>query len=77
MTSTNVAMPTFIRGCVSFALSQLSLTPTTPTPVGIFRNVAASTYDEEVDRQLAEATAAKGPGDLAELLASTGTWKVG
>ena len=69
--------PTKVDPSAAFSLSQLSLTPTKPTPVGIFRNVAASTYDEEVDRQLAEATAAKGPGDLAELLASTGTWTVG
>ena len=69
--------PTKVDSSPAFALSQLSLTPTTPTPVGIFRSVVTSSYEEEVGRQLAEATAAKGPGDLAELLSSTGTWTVG
>jgi len=60
---------------MAFALSQLSLGPTGPTPIGVFRDVDHPTYGEEVERQVVEATAAKGPGDLGELLASIGTWE--
>ena len=59
----------------AFALSQISLGPTGPSPVGVLRDVDHATYAEEVERQVAEATAAKGPGDLGELLTSIGTWE--
>ena len=59
----------------AFALSQISLTPTGPTPIGVLRAVDRPTYGEEVERQLDDSTAAKGKGDLADLLASIGTWE--
>ncbi len=60
----------------SFALSRLSHGPYGPTPVGIFRQVERSTYGDDMQRQLVESHAARGPGDLASLIASTGTWSV-
>jgi 2-oxoglutarate ferredoxin oxidoreductase subunit beta len=60
----------------AFALSRLSHGPYGPTPVGVFRSVTRPTYAESISRQLVEAQAAKGPGDLAKLIRSTGTWTV-
>jgi 2-oxoglutarate ferredoxin oxidoreductase subunit beta len=60
----------------AFALSRLSGTDLTHVPVGIFRSVQRPVYDEMVHAQLDEATAKKGPGDLAKLLASGDTWEI-
>ena len=60
---------------LAFALSRLSHSPTTPTPVGVFRDVDRAEFASETSRQLMVASE-KGPGDLARLLASGGTWDV-
>jgi len=60
----------------AFALSRLSHGPYGPTPVGIFRSAIRSTYEQDVSQQLVDAQEKKGPGDLAQLLRSMGTWKV-
>ncbi|HEX6946557.1 MAG TPA: 2-oxoacid:ferredoxin oxidoreductase subunit beta [Acidimicrobiia bacterium] len=62
---------------VAFALSRLSHGPYGPTPLGVFRNVQRPTYDAELNRQLEEAKEKRGPGDLAKLIRSLGTWTVG
>jgi 2-oxoglutarate ferredoxin oxidoreductase subunit beta len=67
--------PTKDDPSAAFALSHLSLGPTGPTPVGVLRSVDRATYGAEVERQVTEATAAQGEGDLAELLTSIGTWE--
>ncbi len=61
---------------VAFALSRLSHGPYGPTPLGIFRRVSRPTYESLMDAQVAAATAKKGPGDLATLIRSHGTWTV-
>jgi 2-oxoglutarate ferredoxin oxidoreductase subunit beta len=61
---------------LAFALSRLAPGPTVPTPVGVFRAVERPEYASMVGAQLAAAQADAGPGDLAELLASGGTWEV-
>ncbi|MDH3538627.1 MAG: 2-oxoacid:ferredoxin oxidoreductase subunit beta [Acidimicrobiia bacterium] len=61
----------------AFALSRLAHGPHGPTPIGIFRNVDRPVYDTEMERQIADATAAKGPGDLAAVVRSNATWTVG
>jgi 2-oxoglutarate/2-oxoacid ferredoxin oxidoreductase subunit beta len=61
---------------LAFALSRLAAGPTTPTPVGVFRSVSRMDYGDSVDRQLAAAQQRRGPGDLAALLQSAGTWEV-
>jgi len=68
--------PTDPNPAVAFALSRLAHGPSGPTPVGIFRQVERATYEEGVGQQLVDAQAKKGPGDLATLLASGGTWTV-
>ena len=61
---------------LAFALSRLSNSPMTPTPVGVFRDVDRPVYEAEVQRQLAAASEKSGPGDLSKLLASGPTWTV-
>ena len=61
---------------LAFALSRLSRGPYEPTPVGIFRAVERPDYGALVDRQLLEAQARKGPGELAALLHSGTNWTV-
>jgi 2-oxoglutarate ferredoxin oxidoreductase subunit beta len=61
---------------VAFALSRLSHGPYGPTPVGIFRRVARPMYETGMNQQLLDARTRRGPGDLAELLRSAGTWEV-
>ncbi len=60
----------------AFTLSRISLGPYGPTPLGIFRNVDVPNYGDEMERQIADAQAKSGPGNLAELIRSRGTWTV-
>jgi 2-oxoglutarate ferredoxin oxidoreductase subunit beta len=62
---------------VAFALSRLASGPTSPTPIGVFRAVERPDYGSLVNNQIMAAAEAKGPGDLAALLASGSTWTVG
>jgi 2-oxoglutarate ferredoxin oxidoreductase subunit beta len=61
---------------LAFALSRLAHGPSSATPIGIFRDVERTSYGEEMDRQVAAATATKGSGDLMALLHSADTWDV-
>jgi 2-oxoglutarate ferredoxin oxidoreductase subunit beta len=61
---------------LAFTLARLSTAPTMPTPIGVFRAVERLEYGSEVARQLAGAQEQRGPGDLAALLRSGGTWEV-
>ncbi|MGZ4714831.1 MAG: 2-oxoacid:ferredoxin oxidoreductase subunit beta [Acidimicrobiia bacterium] len=61
---------------VAFALSRLAETPTSPTPVGVFRAVERPTYEAEVQSQLGQASATRGPGDLRALIESGSVWDV-
>jgi len=59
---------------LAFALSRLADRPTTPTPIGVFRDVDRPTYEGEVQRQLMNASERQGPGDLSTLLDSGAVW---
>ncbi len=61
---------------VAFALSQLANDRHSPTPFGVLRAVDRPEYVAGVTKQLVDANAAKGPGDLAALLRSGATWEV-
>jgi 2-oxoglutarate ferredoxin oxidoreductase subunit beta len=61
---------------LAFQLSRLARGPYEPTPIGVFRAVARPEYGEAMSRQLLDANERRGPGDLASLLASGGTWTV-
>jgi len=62
---------------LAFALSRLSRGPFEPTPIGVFRAVSRPDYGTMIQQQLTDAAARQGPGDLAALLSSAGTWEVG
>ncbi len=62
---------------LAFALARLADGVDQPTPVGVFRDVQRPEYSSLVQQQLADAVSRKGPGDLAALLRSNGTWTVG
>ena len=62
---------------LAFALARLSSDVHSPTPMGVFRSVERPDYGAGVSTQLLQASQRKGPGDLAELLRSNGTWQVG
>ena len=60
---------------LAFALARLSSDRHSPTPFGVFRSVERADYGGQVTNQLLAASA-KGAGDLATLLRSSGTWQV-
>ena len=60
----------------AFALSRISQGPYGPTPLGVFRDVSSPDYGTMMERQIAAAQERRGPGDLAGLLRSRGTWVV-
>jgi len=59
----------------AFALASLQR-PGFPLPIGVFRAVEKPTYESLLEKQVADAIARRGPGDLAALLGSGDTWKV-
>jgi 2-oxoglutarate ferredoxin oxidoreductase subunit beta len=61
---------------LAFALARLADRPTTPTPIGVFRDVDRPTYEGEAQRQLVSAVDRQGPGELAALLDSGAVWTV-
>ncbi len=61
---------------LAFALSRLNTDDHSPTPFGVFRNVERPEFASLVADQVVQASEAKGPGDLATLLRSNGTWVV-
>lgn len=69
--------PTADDPAIAFALSRIAHGPVGPTPIGIFRSVVRPVYEQAVQQQIVDAQVDKGPGDLAQLLASNGTWTTG
>jgi 2-oxoglutarate ferredoxin oxidoreductase subunit beta len=60
---------------VAFMLARMEQ-PLFPQPVGIFRAVQRSTYEDLMKDQIDTAIAKSGPGDLAKLINSGETWVV-
>src|SRR4051795_12333607 len=60
---------------LAFMLSRLARGPYEPTPIGVFRAVDRTDYGTAVQRQLNESQEQQGPGELATLLGSLGTWE--
>ena len=48
-----------------------------PVPLGVFRNISKTPYDELVTKQIEGVRSSKGSGNLKELLESGMTWRVG
>ncbi|MDQ1699487.1 MAG: 2-oxoglutarate/2-oxoacid ferredoxin oxidoreductase subunit beta, partial [Frankiaceae bacterium] len=61
---------------IAFMLSRLGNVDDGVTPIGVLRSVQRPTYDDQVRRQIDDAVATAGPGDLAALLASGDTWTI-
>jgi 2-oxoglutarate ferredoxin oxidoreductase subunit beta len=61
---------------LSFMLSRLEFNDG-PTPIGIFREVDRPVYDDLMREQIETAIAKSGPGELASLLTSGDTWRIG
>jgi 2-oxoglutarate ferredoxin oxidoreductase subunit beta len=61
---------------LAFMLAHLATGPTSPTPIGIFRDVQRPVYGDLMDEQIGTARAKLGDGDLTKLLSSGDTWTV-
>jgi 2-oxoglutarate ferredoxin oxidoreductase subunit beta len=59
----------------AFALASLER-PNFPLPIGVFRAVERSSYDEVLESQVASSIERRGAGDLAALLRTGDTWTV-
>ncbi len=68
--------PTRSDPSVAFAISRISHGPYGPTPMGIFRDVVRTPYEDLMARQLVDAQGKRGAGDLAKLIRSQGSWEV-
>lgn len=64
------------NGATAYALSRMTY-PEYPVPIGIFRQVERTTYDQGLMAQVAAAQAKKGTGDLVSLYLASDIWKVG
>src|SRR5262249_56041479 len=51
--------------------------PEFPIPIGVLAEVAAPRYEETILAQEQRAIAERGPGEIAKLLVSGDTWKIG
>jgi 2-oxoglutarate ferredoxin oxidoreductase subunit beta len=61
---------------LAFALSRIASNVHEPACFGVFRAVERPEFATETTRQLALASERRGPGDLAAVLRSAGTWNV-
>ena len=61
---------------LAFYLSEITLDPNLPTPIGILYKEDKPTYDEMVNDQVTQAIKDKGEGDLDALLHMGQTWEV-
>jgi len=57
-------------------LAHLTDDPAMPTPIGVFRQISKSTYDGDVEEQIASVKNKKGEGDLEKVLFTGSTWEV-
>lgn len=60
---------------IAFMLARMRK-PEFPEPVGVFRAIQRPTYDELVNKQMEDAVAKQGEGDLDQLFSSGETWVV-
>jgi len=61
---------------LAFHLSEITLDPNLPTPIGVLYQEDKLTYDEMITAQIDKAIADKGEGDLDALLHMGQTWEV-
>jgi 2-oxoglutarate ferredoxin oxidoreductase subunit beta len=68
--------PTRENPAPAFLLAQMDVDHTLPTPMGILRAVNAPVFDEDINRQVQESIAKKGPGKLEDLIYAGDTWTI-
>jgi 2-oxoglutarate ferredoxin oxidoreductase subunit beta len=61
----------------AFVLAEMEGDKSKPTPIGVFRSVVASTFDEGVHAQIRGAVAKRGAGKVEDLIWGGETWEVG
>ena len=61
---------------LAFYLSEITLDPKLPTPIGVLYKENKPTYNEMMLDQISEAIKSKGQGDVNDLLNTGHTWKV-
>ena len=61
---------------LAFYLSEITLDPNLPTPIGVLYKEDKLTYDDMMVAQIESAIKSKGKGDLKDLLTAGHTWKV-
>tara|TARA_R110002126_G_scaffold91744_1_gene218170 strand:+ start:6790 stop:7794 length:1005 start_codon:yes stop_codon:yes gene_type:complete len=69
--------PTNDSAGAAFAYSYLDSQPDMPQPLGVFRAVESTIYEEGVNAQVADAIAKKGAGELKDLVYAGERWKIG
>ncbi len=60
----------------AFLMSNLDEDPDMPNPIGIFRRVEATSFDEDMAGQVAQAVQQKGEGKIEDLIYAGETWEV-
>ena len=68
---------TQVQASLAFALSRITFETDGAVPLGVFRSIERPVYDDLMGQQLDAAREQSGEGDLAALLHSGDTWKVG
>ena len=63
-------------GVLATILSHMTNDPSLPTPLGVFKQISRSTYDGDVEKQIAEVKKIKGEADLEKVLFNGNTWDV-
>ncbi len=63
-------------GAMAYALSRMTY-PEFPVPIGVFRQIEAGSYEEQLGQQVERAKKARGEGDLLSLYLNSDIWKVG
>ncbi len=61
---------------LAFYLSEITLDPNLPTPIGVLYKEDKPTYDDMMMEQMESALESKGKGNLKDLLHTGHTWKV-
>jgi 2-oxoglutarate/2-oxoacid ferredoxin oxidoreductase subunit beta len=69
--------PTNESAGAAFAYSHLDSQPDMPQPLGVFRAVEATIYEEGVNAQVEAAIAKKGAGEMKDLVYAGERWKIG
>jgi len=66
----------FKNDVLAYMLSRFDVNNGFPLPLGVFYDVKAPVYDEDVKKQIDQITAKKGPGRMQALLESGDTWNI-